>query len=151
MKRPHPRLLKQAASTSTTDFVEGYHRKNKHQWSNKVAYLAGLIDGEGYFKQEKHGTIRLVVGMTHQETIEWIHHNFGGTVTVQKTPKGGPFHVWRMNQGRDLFYLMLFLIPFLVTKKQVAIDALTSLIEKFSALEHTTGRTASHLEKPCLT
>ncbi len=103
-------------ATPTVDFVTSY-RKSKQTSSNRVAYLAGLVDGEGYLKKEKHGTLRLVVGMTHEPTIEWIQKHFGGNIAVQKTAKGRSFYVWRMNQGRDLFYLLLFLIPFLVTKK----------------------------------
>ena len=125
--------------TRTVDFINKYH-KNKLLWSNKVAYLAGLVDGEGYLKVEKWGTIRLIIGMTDKKTINWIYENFGGNVTKQKTSKGKPFYVWRMNQGRDLFYLLLLLIPFLVTKKKKLTNAFKSLIKKFEKLEHTFAR-----------
>jgi len=129
-------LLKQSKNTKTTDFINKYH-KNPKTWSNKLAYLAGLIDGEGYLKVEKWGTIRIVIGMTHKETIDWIYDNFGGNITKQVTPKGGPFYVWRMNQGKDLFYLLLLIIPFLITKKEILIQAMKDLIDKFGKLEHT--------------
>jgi hypothetical protein len=130
------KLLKQTKNTTTTDFINQYHKKPQ-VWSNKLAYLAGLIDGEGYLKIEKHGTIRLVIGMTHKETIEWIHNNFGGNITEQKTELGKSFYVWRMNQGKDLFYLLLLVIPFMVTKKETVVNAMKQLIDKFSKLEHT--------------
>lgn len=130
------RLLKQNKGTSTTDFINKYH-KNKGIWSNKIAYLAGIVDGEGYLKMEKSGTIRLIIGMTDKKTIKWIYDTFGGSMNKQKTAKGKLFYVWRMNQGKDLFYLLLLIIPFLKTKKKKLVDAFHILINKFSELEDT--------------
>lgn len=130
------KLLEQNKDTNTTDFIKKYHKSPK-LWSNKLAYLAGLIDGEGYLKVEKSGTIRLIIGMTDEETIKWIYDNFGGNITEQKTQKGKPFYVWRMNQGKDLFYLLLLVIPFLITKKEKLVYAMKDLIDKFSELHHT--------------
>ena len=129
-------LCRTCRGTKTTDFINKYH-KNRYLWSNKIAYLAGLVDGEGYLKTEKWGTIRLIIGMTNRKTIYWIHENFGGTVARQKCQSGKMFYVWRMNQGKDLFYLLLLLIPFLVTKKKKLIGAFESLVKKFGKLEHT--------------
>jgi len=140
------RTLRNNKNTSTVGFVNKYHKRSQ-TWSNKIAYLAGLIDGEGYLKIEKHGTIRLNVGMTDEKTIDWIYNNFGGTKTEQKTPKGKPFYVWRMNQGKDLFYLLLLLIPFLVTKKEALTNALKDLIDKFSFMEHTLKNFRKDLER----
>ncbi len=137
-------LFRQNCGTRVVDFINLYH-KNKLLMSNKVAYLAGLIDGEGYLKVEKSGTIRLVIGMKSKETIEWIYNNFGGNITIQQTSKekelnlDGGFYVWRMNQGKSLFYLLLLVIPFLVNKKVILINAMQSLINKFAAYKHTWG------------
>lgn len=139
------RLLNTYKNTETTDFINKYH-KGRKTWSNKIAYLAGLIDGEGYLKIEKHGTIRLAIGMTDKDTIYWILKNFGGNVKEQKTPKGGPFYVWRMNQGKDLFYLLLLVIPFLITKKDILTNALKDLIDKLHDLEHTLKNFKKDLE-----
>lgn len=133
------KLCRHYKGTKTVDFINKYH-KNKLLWSNKVAYLAGLVDGEGYLKIEKWGAIRLIIGMTDKKTINWIYKNFGGNITQQKTPNGKPFYVWRMNQGKDLFYLLLLLIPFLITKKKKLIASFNSLIKKFEKLESTFGR-----------
>ena len=140
------RTLKNNKDTSTVGFVNKYHKRSQ-TWSNKITYLAGLVDGEGYLKIEKHGTIRLIIGMTDEKTIDWIYNKFGGTKTEQKTPKGKPFYVWRMNQGKDLFYLLLLLIPFLVTKKETLTNALKDLIDKFSIMEHTLKNFRKDLER----
>ena len=130
------KICRQCRGTKSTDFINKYH-KHRGLWSNKIAYLAGLVDGEGYLKVEKWGTIRLIIGMTDKKTINWIYENFGGNIAKQKRPNGKPFYVWRMNQGKDLFYLLLLLIPFLVTKKKKLVNAFKQLIRKFTRLEHT--------------
>ena len=141
------RLLKQSKNTSTTDFINKYH-KQPVPWSNKLAYLAGLVDGEGYLKVEKWGTIRLIVGMCDKKTIYWIKNNFGGNVSKDKTAKGKSFYVWRINQGKDLFYLLYLLIPFLITKKKKLAKAFHELINKFEKLEHSLGK--SHINESFL-
>lgn len=40
------------ARVKSNHFWNKYH-KNKILWTNKLAYLAGLVDGEGYLKIEK--------------------------------------------------------------------------------------------------
>jgi len=121
---------------SISNFINKYHHK-PILWSNKLAYLAGLIDGEGYFKVEKQGTLRLIIGMCDKKTIQWIKDNFGGNITIQKTQKGRLFYVWRLNQGKDLFYLMLCIIPFLVNKKDIAVNFFKIIINKIRKMEHT--------------
>ena len=140
------RTLNTHKNTHTTDFINKYH-KRPQTWSNKIAYLAGLVGGEGCLKIEKWGTIRLALGMTDEKTIDWIYNNFGGTKTEQKTAGGKPFYVWRMNQGKDLFYLLLLLIPFLVNKKKILTEALKNLIDKFSDMEHTLKNFKNNLER----
>lgn len=127
--------LNQIKTTKEIGIVNFYH-KRPNSYINKIAYLAGLIDGEGYFKIEKRGTIRLIIGMCSKKTIYWIYNNFGGNVTLQKTEKGRNFYIWRMNQGKELFYLLLLLIPFLVSKKKIAIKIFKVKINKLKRLQH---------------
>jgi len=127
--------LNQIKKTKEIGIVNFYH-KRPNSYINKISYLAGLIDGEGYFKTEKVGTIRLIIGMCDKKTIYWIYNNFGGNVTLQKTAKGRDFYVWRMNQGKELFYLLLLLIPFLVNKKKIALNIFKNILNKLKRLEH---------------
>ena len=119
------------------NFIESYHKKRN--WPNRVAYLAGLVDGEGYFQFRNDGQIRLRIGMTDRAAIDWIKDNFGGSVLEQKTAKGKPFYVWHMNQGAALVYLILLLVPFLVTKKEIAITGFKHLVDTYAQLQHTLG------------
>lgn len=130
-------LLKQNKGTRVVDILTRYHKQGKY--TNKLAYLAGLVDGEGYLKIEKHGTIRLNICMTDKNTIRWIYNNFGGNFCEmkQKTVTGKTVYSWYLNQGKELFYLLILLLPFLVTKKKTLKDGLTKLVDKFSKLKHT--------------
>lgn len=122
----------------TKNFWNKYHKKPV-LWSNKLSYLAGIIDGEGYIKIEKWGTIRITVSMTDKNVIKWIYNNFGGVYTVQKrkTVTGKIIYTWRMNQTRDLLFLMFMIIPYLIVKRKKVIDSLKKLLTKMGKLEHT--------------
>ena len=131
-----PKGLLRKHSYRSKSLLESYG-KMPIKWSNKIAYLAGLIDGEGYFKTEKQGTLRLIIGMCSKKTIMWIKRNFGGNVTCQATAKGRDFWVWRLNWGKELFYLLLLLIPFLTLKKHVAVTFFKRIVSRFKKLDYT--------------
>lgn len=99
---------------------------------SSCAYLAGIIDGEGWislWKDKRGGRIRgeLGVGNTSKELIDWIHANFGGSVY----PKNGNDTcyyegaegrvlgkdrykvIWR---GEESSKLLPHLLPFLIVK-----------------------------------
>jgi hypothetical protein len=128
--------LNQIKNTKEVGIINLYH-KRPETYGYKLAYLAGLVDGEGYLKIEKSGAIRLIIGMCSKDTIYWIKDNFGGNIKEQKTAKGRDFYVWRLNQGKEQFYLFLLLIPFLVNKRTIIVNALKKLITKFETLQHT--------------
>jgi hypothetical protein len=115
----------------SSKMIESFYRNNVSHTHN-LAYLAGLIDGEGYVKVEKWGTIRIIIGMCAKRTIYWIRDKFGGSVHIQKTKKGRPFYVWRLNQGKDLTFLLVTILPFLKNKKQKVKTALKRLIDIYA-------------------
>lgn len=130
------RLMIKNKNDKTVNLLNKYH-KNKKRFTNELGYLAGLVDGEGYLRVYDCGTVTLMIGMTDRNTIEWIYNTFGGVIYLRKTGSGKSFYVWRMNQGKDLFYLLLLLLPFLINKKEVVKGGLNMLIDKFSKLTHT--------------
>ena len=104
--------------------------------SNHIAYMAGLIDGEGHIGIMKrrpsglflniHYTLRVAIGMYSDETISWVHTNFGGNRYLKKPYKTAngvrrlPCHEISWN-GQKALVLLKLLAPFLITKKQHAI------------------------------
>lgn len=102
--------------------------------SNKLAYLAGLIDGEGNIKVEKWGTIRIRLGMTDYKTVKWIHNNFGGRFEKPQVLKSKKkFYTWRSGTPIETLELMIMISPFLITKKFTLIKAMKRLTKRLKA------------------
>lgn len=120
-------------------FITKYHKKPIIQ-SNKLAYLAGIVDGEGHIKVEKWGTVRLVIGMTDYNTIKWIEDNFGGVMDKPRALKSKKtFYVWRAGDPFETMKVMLMIYPFMITKKQTVIKALGLLMERLKIAQEFTA------------
>lgn len=100
-------------------------------WSDvQLAYLAGIIDGEGsiyiqtQIREDRKSAIynsHFKVANTDKKMIDWLHNIFGGTQYVKKrnNPKWRTQYEWFA--GIKLTdNLLPLIIPFLVTKKEHA-------------------------------
>lgn len=89
-----------------------------------IAYLAGIIDGEGSFLIERHrmGRFRplIKIKMNDQRVMKWIHSTFGGTlIRFKEDPninREAGF-VWKMRDKIELLKIVPELLEFLITKK----------------------------------
>jgi len=93
----------------------------------ELAYLAGIVDGEGtvniaFIKTSGEYRARLYVVNTSYALIEWIKARFGGLVykRISKNEKWKPKYEWVMPVSRKDTKLLKQLIPYLVIKKQQA-------------------------------
>ena len=98
----------------------------------KVAYLAGIIDGEGtigfYQRSNGYGSAYYVaVWNTDLELITWVHENFGGKFWTQL--RNGPLGtkplyrvIW--NKRIHIIAVLEQVLPFLIVKKERANDML---------------------------
>lgn len=101
----------------------------------QIAYLAGIIDGEGtlfignYGNKDKirgTGFFQTIIAVTTTDKCltDWLYENFGGWKS-EYTPKQraknckGPVHSWKCT-GDRLTHLCELMIPYLVIKKQQA-------------------------------
>lgn len=81
---------------------------------DKLSYLAGILDGEGHIAVEQF-TVRLengrtkkkrrfvlVVKMTSENLIDWLHENFGGLKSFHrsKNPRWKDQWRWRLSGGK---------------------------------------------------
>lgn len=81
--------------------------------SAKLAYLAGIIDGEGTITLTKQSTgasfrsIELTVSNTHKGLIDWLRAEFGGRVRIRRGRKSHykPLYEWRISSDRALSLL----------------------------------------------
>jgi hypothetical protein len=88
-----------------------------------IAYLAGIIDGEGHFQvSDKTNAFGIVVSVTDECLVDWLHHRFAGNVTktIAKTVTYRNVHRWYLQRHADLGWLLPRLLPYLVIKKQQA-------------------------------
>lgn len=98
-----------------------------------LAYMAGLIDGEGYVSVlkikrplAKHSGVSdfrtmLVVKMCDPQAIKWIHRTFGGTKAFYeaKELRSGGYWKWTAD-GDNAAAILKAVYPYLRVKKRLA-------------------------------
>jgi hypothetical protein len=107
--------------------------------SEKVAYLAGLLDGEGTIcilrgshKETKERvwfesyTLRLSITNTNLALLEWVRQHFGGSIQERKevTVRWNKTWIWYCG-GKNASDIIRKCLLFLVAKKEQAKIALT--------------------------
>jgi len=95
----------------------------------EVGYLAGIMDGEGYFTASvKTRSFGLRVAMTDECVIDWLHEHFSGSVSrAGVTKAGNRVYTWTLSRQADLTYVLPRLIPLLVCKRAQA-EAMMALL-----------------------
>jgi hypothetical protein len=120
-------------------------------WNDtQLAYLAGIIDGEGTIgieRQSPHETCRKKTYYTHRLLIvntsnilkQWLQENFPcGKITYRKKIDGRkPCYVWRLF-GKDAEDILQAIIPFIKIKRNQA-----ECVLKFRQTKGKTGWTVS--------
>lgn len=108
-----------------------------------VAYLAGIIDGEGCINlNKKHAngrksTWRIRVQMNDREALLLLHDTFGGSLEgfetngYQPPSRRGtnrkPIFVWNLNRQSSVEAALRCLLPYLRVKRKKAEDALAQI------------------------
>lgn len=101
----------------------------------KIAYLAGLLDGEGHIgilKSRAYGPykttryrLRVAIGMYCSSTIDWCVENFGGSKYERKASLTSNGVMRKVSydacwQGQKALTLLLQVQPYLITKQKHA-------------------------------
>lgn len=98
----------------------------------QLAYMAGIMDGEGCFfignysrskfTNDKHYQTSITVSNTSKVLIDWLQLNFGGLVNEYsraQTPKNSLKKVYRwVASGERLTHLCEEILPYLTSKKR---------------------------------
>jgi hypothetical protein len=94
----------------------------------ELAYVAGLIDGEGYIGIMKHAarpsySVRVDIGMTDkaEQVLKAVHRQFGGLLHhhESKNSKWRAEMNWQLN-GADAAEFLRRVLPFLILKAEQA-------------------------------
>ncbi len=96
-----------------------------------VAYMAGLVDGEGYicgtYHSDKYSyTLRLQVTNTNYGVMLWMQKKFGASIVSKGLPKKSTWkQAWTANFYSSYAKEVIRLIePYLIIKKEQALLAL---------------------------
>jgi hypothetical protein len=111
-----------------------------------LAYLAGLIDGEGHVSI--HPKKAIVLCMTDIPLLDWCHAKFSGTMSGnwinEKNASARPRKMWHLSRIADLAYVLPLLDPYLVLKRAEC-DALRRLaLHSLSPDGFATGGSRGH-------
>lgn len=93
-----------------------------------LAYIAGLMDGEGCITRE-HGNWKIQIGMTDASIIKWLGR-FGGTVRREKhqNPRWNDCWRWRVMAQAEVAEFLNALVPYLRVKRDLAVTTIHEII-----------------------
>ncbi len=97
----------------------------------KIAYLAGIIDGEGTIAITKQKprtgrrnhlySLRMIVGNTDKKLVDWLVENFGGSCHILREPEGNWRRAYQWVLGsRETYRLLKEMKEYLVIKREQA-------------------------------
>lgn len=97
------------------------------------AWLAGLMEGEGWFGVSKTGTPQTTLGMTDEDIVRRAHAvaNIGSFYGPRAIPGQKDRFTWQLQKGHEAAALMLVLYPYLGRRRQAKIrEVVTPWIER---------------------
>lgn len=91
----------------------------------EVAWIAGLLEGEGSFRVTSNGGLQVSCGMTDKDTIEKLRRLAGGYITKPHVTKGGKtLYPWCLSMREDVLQLCRLIYPWMGARRQSKIDEL---------------------------
>ena len=114
-----------------------------------IAYLAGIVDGEGYIGLTKNkGTYgpRLLVGMTDKIVIDLLLETFGGHVYESKVRSGRVLYRWHVVNKLDLDRILSHLLPYLRAKRAQA-ELVLEFVRGYEDQRHRPAITKQELQR----
>ncbi len=94
--------------------------------SDRIAYLAGIIDGEGCISfggrlKKKYVTVTLQITNTNRTLIDWLSENLGGSIYERRDIRPNRKQSWLWScAGRRATEIIRTVSPYLIVKKEQA-------------------------------
>lgn len=127
--------------------------------SHILAYLAGIVDGEGYIGIKRSATPkhqvsprfceRIQVRMIHEDSIKLLHETLGGNYYRERMGqrRGRPLFCWQASDAQAANVLTA-LLPYLRIKRENAMAALEMRKSKSDPLARKRGSPAKRVMDP---
>ena len=110
---------------------------------DKLAYLAGLFDGEGCVTYKKYWDVKrkdrpkkyycwriqMEIVMTDKPTIQWCADTFGGKVYDKPRKEHKMQYRWRRGFKEALFIAKL-ITPFCITKQETLLNIVNHYVDQ---------------------
>jgi len=97
----------------------------------KHAYFAAMLDGEGSIKKtrKKGSKNEIEISNNNYELMLWLKENFGGKIGISRLAIGNrkTQYRWRMCRMIDAHDLLRVITPYLIVKKQKAIEMMANI------------------------
>jgi len=87
----------------------------------ELAYMAGIIDGEGSISISGKGVLTMSIFMTHKETIAWLAKKLGARTVFTSRTKLARKDAYSINIcGKNAKAIIEQIKPYMITKKAQA-------------------------------
>lgn len=89
----------------------------------EIAWLAGILEGEGTFDVMEGKYIRITCGMTDKDIIERVQKivNAGSVKTYTKSLPRKPLHVWTLCSQREVLDVLCAITPLMGERRRAKI------------------------------
>lgn len=135
---------------------------NTVKWHpDEIAWVAGLLEGEGYFSRSanrvKWNRYEVGCGMTDEDVIRKLHRHLGvGRVVEQRRqrPSWKPVWRWLTNKNAEVYAICAAIHPFMGKRRRTRIEDIMRGINRERSLDELhewrvrEGLRVSKLRKP---
>lgn len=102
----------------------------------KVAYIAGILDGEGCIYRNPQGKWIVGISNTNETLMSWLLESLPGShvYTKKKDYKGRKVncYYWQIGSQPDILVFLHAMLPFVIVKREKIIQCLEELSGTFT-------------------
>lgn len=94
----------------------------------ELAYIAGIIDGEGYIGTI--GRVQIIIGNTNKELMDWLAQRLGCNIYYRAAKNPHHSDSWQLGiAAGKVYHILNATLPYLVAKKQQALELIDHIID----------------------
>jgi hypothetical protein len=100
------------------------------------AWVAGIVEGEGWFSPSKNGSVRMTIGSTDRDVLENVQKVTGlGNISkpYYRENANKPMYYWTLQRREDVKKVLLAIRPYMLSRRTAQIDECLKGIERLEA------------------